>query len=86
MKSTSIAIFWSCLGVSVALLITSFFLPPTGQIDPSVLKGVAELLAFASLGVVVAAIKRGIPAKLTHGDTSISVGKDNDNGEAFQGE
>lgn len=37
-------IFYACLAIAVALLVVSFFLPPTGVIDPSVLKAAAILL------------------------------------------
>ena len=51
-KQEDKVIFYVCLGVAIALLATSFFLPPTGVIDPSILKAVAELLGFAALAIV----------------------------------
>ena len=41
--------FVSTLVVSLGLFITSFFLPPTGQVDPSVFKAVAEILCWPAL-------------------------------------
>lgn len=67
--------FWICLGISICLLVASFILPPTGVIDPSVLAAVGELFAFGSLGAVIYAIKNGTSAKVTHGDTTLEVKK-----------
>ena len=41
--------FFSSLIISVGLLITSFFLPPQGQIDPSVLQATAIILVYPAL-------------------------------------
>ena len=38
--------YFTTLLVAVGLLITSFVIPPRGQIDPTVLQGVAILLAY----------------------------------------
>ena len=43
--------FMSTLMVSVGLLITSFILPPKGVIDPSALKGVAEIMMWPALAL-----------------------------------
>lgn len=67
------SVFWVCLVASIILLTTSFFLPPTGEIHPSALQGVGELFAFAALWTVVAAIERGIDAKLQKGDTTLEI-------------
>lgn len=66
-------VFWLCLGISVFLLITAFFVPPTAEISPSILGAVSELFAFASLATVISAIDRGVDAKLQKGDTSIHI-------------
>jgi hypothetical protein len=65
--------FWLCLSVSTILLIASFALPPTGSIDPSVMGGVGELFAFASLGTVIEAIDKGRKVTLNHGQTNVSI-------------
>ena len=67
-------IFYICLGVAIALLATSFFLPPTGVIDPSILKAVAELLGFAALGIVGKNLAIGKEVTFTHGDTKVEIG------------
>ena len=70
--STTVAL-WSCYGVAAGLLIASFIVPPHGVIDASVLKGTAELLAFAGIFLVREAIREGLGVKLTHGQTTIEV-------------
>ena len=72
------AAFWIFGIVSIILLVTSFFLPPVGVVTPSVMKAVAELFAFASLGAVYKAIDKGTSASITHGDTTVTVSKDED--------
>lgn len=65
---------------AVLLMIASFIVPPTGVIDPSVLAGVGEIFAFASLGTVIKAIDRGTDASISHGNTTINIdNKDNTN-------
>lgn len=44
-------IFYVLLITSVGMLITSFFLPPKGIVDPSVISATAEVMGFASLGL-----------------------------------
>ena len=71
-KSNKIA-FWVCLAISVILLTVSFLLPPTGKIDPSVLRGVGEIFAFAVLYVVIEALNRGTDVTLHKGDVDITL-------------
>ena len=59
--------------ISVCLLVTSFFLPPTGTISPTVLQGVAELFGFGVLYAVILSIERGGTAKLKHHDTELEI-------------
>lgn len=66
--------FWICLIVSIGLMIAGFFVPPTGEIDGSVLKGVGELIGFAALWIVLYAIRKGVDVKLQHGNTSVTAG------------
>ena len=65
--------FWVCLAISVTLLTVSFLLPPSGQIDPSVLRGVGEIFAFAVLYVVIEALQRGTDVNFHKGDIDISL-------------
>lgn len=70
-------VFFICLIVSIGLIITSFLTPPKWIIDASVLAATGELFGFAALAEVVAAIERGKNAKITKGNTSITIGDDN---------
>jgi hypothetical protein len=63
---------------SIVLMVTSFFLPPMGTIDSSVLGGVGELFAWAALWAFIHAIDNGKDAKVKHNDTEITVGDIND--------
>ena len=60
------------------LFVLGFIVPPTGQIDPSVLTAGAELFAFATLAVVADAIRYGYDATVTHGNTSITINNNDD--------
>lgn len=62
--------------IAICLIIASFLVPPTGQIDPSVLAGTGELFAFAALYVVLVAVDKGVPASVSHGNTTVTVNKE----------
>ena len=70
--------FLFCLIVALGLIITSFFIPPLAVVDGSVLAAVGEIFGFAALGEVAAAIERGHSATISHGNTSISINKEED--------
>lgn len=59
--------------ISIILIIISFFMPPAGVIDPSVMAGVGEIFAFAALGTVLQAIDKDKTITMSHGDTTITV-------------
>ena len=74
---------WITLLVSVGLLIASFIVPPLGVISPSVLQGVAELFAFATLFKlpnIIQSISDGKQVTLQHGSTTVTVGSREDEG------
>lgn len=58
---------------SLLLIVTSFFIPPTGVIDSSVFAGVGELFAFGTLWEAHIAIRKGMDAKLTKDDITIEI-------------
>lgn len=71
-KTTTI-LLWIFAIVTISLFVASFIVPPTGVIDPSVLKAAAFLFAFATLAEAREAIREGLGVKLTHGHTTIVV-------------
>lgn len=79
--------FFSSLVISIGLLITSFFLPPQGQIHPSVLQGVAILFCYPALAFGAKALDDDKRVKISTKVGTITVGhpKDDD-GEATMGD
>lgn len=66
--------FWVFGGVSIALIITSFFIPPMAVVDGSIIACVGELFGFAALGAVIHAIDKGKTASVSHGQTTVTIG------------
>lgn len=66
--------------VSAGLIVASFFMPPQGIIDGSVLAAVGELLGFAALFYAWEATDRGIDAKWTHNGTTIELNNPDNKG------
>lgn len=66
--------FWVCLALSIALIVAGFVTPPMAKIDGSILTAVGELFAFATLEVVYHAIRKGVDARVRHGNTELTVG------------
>lgn len=77
--STAVGL-WICVLAAIGMYCASFFVPPTGVIDESVLKAGAWLFAFAGLFEAREAIHEGLGFKLTHGNTTVEV-KDVDGNE-----
>lgn len=65
--------FWVCLIFSIGLILGSFFVPPMGVIDGSILASVGELFGFATLATVIEAIKKGSDVSVSHGSTTVTV-------------
>lgn len=72
-KNISKPAFWSTFTISVMLLVTSFFLPPTGQVDPSVCGAVGELFAFGCLATVIDGLHKGTDVTISKGDLNVSL-------------
>lgn len=66
--------FWILAGFAVVLITAGFIVPPIGIIDGTVLTAVGEVFAFAALGTVITAIEKGLPAKVRHNNTSVTLG------------
>lgn len=69
-------IFYICLGAALLVGAISFMLPPTGIIDPSVLKFCALLLGFAALAVAGQNLANGKDVIFSHGETKVEIGDD----------
>lgn len=63
--------FWVLAGASIVMGVIAFFMPPAGEIDPSVIKFIAWMFAFAALWTVFVAMVRGIDATISHGQTTV---------------
>lgn len=72
-KNLNKTAFWICLFFSIGLFVASFVTPPMWVITPSVFEAVAFIFGFATLGTVMEAIDKGIDAKLTHGNTELTL-------------
>ena len=71
-------LFFICMSISIILLITAFFVPPTAVIDPSVLAAVGEIFAWGTLVVVIEGIEKGRTVTMTKGDVQISLDDSDD--------
>ena len=75
--------FFACMTISIILIITAFFVPPTAIIDASVIGAVGEIFAWGALVVVIEGIKKGRSVTMTKGDTSLTLNDDGvDDGDA----
>ena len=72
-SKTTTVLLWIFGLATIALFVASFVVPPTGVIDPSILKAGALMFAFATLAEAREAIREGLGVKLTHGHTTIEV-------------
>ena len=66
--------FWVLIAASIIMGTISFFMPPKGNIDPSVIKYSSWMFAQEALWTVFVAMKRGLDARIKHGKTSLTVG------------
>ena len=70
-----------CFVVSVTLVVVGFIVPPTGEIDNSVLIAVGELGFFSTITKIpdfIKALKNGASIEIDKGDTHIKLeGEDN---------
>ena len=79
-------IFWTCLVSAILMLAISFFLPPTGKIDPTVLQGCAILMGFSVIGILPECLRLSKDITVKKGDleVSLSEGNDDDNPSQIQ--
>lgn len=67
--------FWICLIVSILLIVGGALTPPPFIIDSSIFIACGILFAFAALHVLDKAIEKGTGAKITKGDISLEIEK-----------
>lgn len=65
--------------IAVVLIVASWFVPPIGAIDGSVIAATGEIFAFAALWTVIKAIDKGTNASIRKGDVSVTINKDGNN-------
>ena len=58
---------------SILLIIASFFVPPLGIIDGSVLAAVGEIEALGVLWIVMRAVEKGTGASFKKGDVEVDI-------------
>lgn len=78
------AAFWTCLVISICLIVGAFFVPPMAVIDASVLAGTGELFGFAALGTVIEGIEKGRSVKIQKGETTMTLNDDKDDENEIQ--
>ena len=70
-QNNSFFIFFSV--ASLILIVAGFIVPPTGQIDNSVLIAVGELNGTLAIGAVIKAIDKGKSASIKHSGTEVTI-------------
>ena len=58
---------------SILLIIASFFVPPLGILDGSVLAAVGELEALGVLWIILRAVEKGTGASFKKGDVEVDI-------------
>lgn len=71
--------FWICLICSIGLLVTGFLMPPIGEIHNSVITSVGLLFGFGVLAQIPIIIEVAGYAKISSGNTTIEISKDDNN-------
>ena len=72
-RTSTTILLWVFSVSALGLFAASFIVPPTGQIDPSVLKAGGIIFAMMALVELREAVLEGLGVKLTHGQTTIEV-------------
>lgn len=66
-------IFWTCLVSAIIMLSVSFVLPPTGEINPTVLQGAAILMGFSVIGILPECLRLSKEVTVRKGDLEVSL-------------
>ena len=72
--------FFIFASIAILMMIIAFILPPTAQIDRSVLEGASLIFAFSALWTVHVAVVKGRVATIKHKDVEVEIGTDNEEG------
>lgn len=67
--------FFVSLVVSIGLLVTSFFMPPKGEISPSVLQATALILVYPALAFAAKALDDDKQVRIKTEHATVTVGK-----------
>ena len=67
--------FFVTLTIAAGLLITSFFLPPTGKVDPSAMQATALIFAWPALAFATKALDDNKKVKISTKIGEITVGR-----------
>ena len=67
---------------SILLIIASFFVPPLGVLDGSVLAAVGELEGLGVLWIVLRAVEKGTGASFKKGDVEVDILEKEDKADA----
>ena len=59
--------------VAAATFVTGLFIPPTGEIHPSVIKGIGLMIVLVAIFFAWDAVVRGLDTKFEHGNTKVSI-------------
>lgn len=72
-------IFWTCLVSAIIMLSVSFVLPPTGEINPTVLQGAAILMGFSVIGILPECLRLSREVTVRKGDLEVSLSDGDEN-------
>ena len=78
LKNHYLVAFFTTLVVSIGLLITSFLMPPQGEISPSVLQGAAIIFCWPALAFAAKALDDNKKVKISTKVGTVTVGKIDD--------
>ena len=79
LENNNFFIFFSI--AALVLIVAGFIVPPTGQIDSSVLIAVGELNGTLAIGAVIKSIDKGRSASIKYNGTELDINGDEDKQE-----
>lgn len=79
LENNSFFIFFSI--AALILIVAGFIVPPTGQIDSSVLIAVGELNGTLAIWAVIKSIDKGGSASIKHNGTEVTIKSEDDKEE-----